>query len=166
MKKNITLTNNSNRELHEVLSNNVTAEPVSDGMLFMPFTEETTWLPVYAQIHEDYLLLTIDKPDSEVSLWEKILTDELEEADTWKVEKDRLIALCEKDDQALFKIMAVLDTFRPEPSQLLTIVEELSNIYALERIFSDLLNLTRNEANELFTAKTANILSTYQHICL
>lgn len=163
MVENIIVTNN---RLFPVLSNNkeILAEKVEGGLLLMPFVEEANWLSVFIQEREDQICLTIDKPDDGKPLYERIKEGaDGEELEIWELSQEMVLRLCERDDQAIFKIARLLDMFKPDPDQLLTVLEVLTQRYSTERVFEDLFALSKGRARRLFKAQnTREIIEMYR----
>lgn len=168
MKKNITLSNNDNQELLAILSSentDILTERTARGVgvLLMPFVGEAHWFPLYLEDQGEVIRLMINEPDEPMSILERILEDSDDE-EVWELPKDRLVSLCEVDEQAIFKIALLLNIFGADPEQILTVLETLKEQYPLERVFEELLNLPREEADRIFEPQ-ANIVGIYQESC-
>lgn len=164
MKKDIMLTNSS-QELQGYLRRNenvVLAEPMSDGVALIPVSG-TTWLPLFIRQQGDELLVMSEEFPSEKSLWERVLNDD-EEDSVWQFPAEEIWQLCEEDEEAIFKIVEILEGFKMQEECLVRVLKVLQESYPLERVLEDLLAMDSSELAEMFEEKLSDIqiMAVYQ----
>ncbi len=164
MKKDIMLTNSS-QELQGYLRRNenvVLAEPMSDGVALIPVSG-TTWLPLFIRQQGDELLVMSEEFPSEKSLWERVLDDD-EEDSVWQFPAEEIWQLCEEDEEAIFKIVEILEGFKMQEECLVRVLKVLQESYPLERVLEDLLAMDSSELAEMFEEKLSDIqiMAVYQ----
>ena len=100
---------------------------------------------------------------SEKSLWERVLDDD-EEDSVWQFPAEEIWQLCEEDEEAIFKIVEILEGFKMQEECLVRVLKVLQESYPLERVLEDLLAMDSSELAEMFEEKLSDIqiMAVYQ----
>lgn len=155
------------KRVYDIMVAQATATEMAGGILLLPQVEERNYQALFVKEQDDMLLMVLDDPKLNTSLWERLL-DDSNKVNYFEVPKAGLQALCEMDDTAVFAVAAMLETVKDiTEEQLVQALVCLSQSYPIERVFVDLDSLELSKLESILKQETDTmILDMFKKYCL
>jgi len=122
----------------------------------------------------DAIAIRIKEKIFELALWDlskpnllvDILNDEVMRDEVWKLPKEDTIKIFREDNEAVFNIVELLNLYDDiDAEALVKVLVVLSEVFPIESVFENLLNLPKSELSKILEEEGEGIIQSYRRIC-